>query len=119
MSYLESSSIAKQKNWVNLWLETDSKLVVLAFIKPHIVPWALRKRWENALHHARSINFLVIHIFREGNHCADRFSNIGLHVQDFTWWEVVHREILMEFAKKTLLVFLIIELLIKGFWFGF
>ncbi|XP_058742423.1 uncharacterized protein LOC131614904 [Vicia villosa] len=92
--------IAKQKNWNNFWLETDSTLVVLAFSKPHIVPWALRIRWENVIQHTRSINFLVTHIYRAGNYCADRLANIGLHVQDFTSWDVVHREILMEFAKN-------------------
>lgn len=30
--------IAKQENWVNLWLEFDTKLVVLAFTKSYIVP---------------------------------------------------------------------------------
>ncbi|XP_058770393.1 uncharacterized protein LOC131644024 [Vicia villosa] len=94
--------IAKQKNWNNLWIETDSKLVVLAFSKPFIVPWAIRNRWENVLHHSRNINFLVTHIFREGNHCADRLANLGLHVNDFTWWEVVHRDILAELAKNSI-----------------
>ncbi|XP_058776007.1 uncharacterized protein LOC131650311 [Vicia villosa] len=57
--------IARQKNWTNLWLETDSKLVVLAFSKPDIVPWTLRNRWENVIHHTRSINFSITHIYRE------------------------------------------------------
>ncbi|XP_058776647.1 uncharacterized protein LOC131650967 [Vicia villosa] len=94
--------IARQKNWNNLWLETDSTLVVLAFSKPHMVPWAFRSRWENVINHTKSINFLVTHIYREGNYCADRLANIGLHVQGFTWWDVVHREILMEFAKNSI-----------------
>ncbi|XP_058761813.1 uncharacterized protein LOC131635226 [Vicia villosa] len=92
--------IARQNNWTNLWLESGSKLVVLAFSKPEIVPWTIWNRWENVLHHTRSINFLTTHKYREGNHCADRLANIGLHIQDFVWWDVVHREILMQFAKN-------------------
>lgn len=30
--------IAKEKNWSHLWLESDSKLVVLAFTNPSMVP---------------------------------------------------------------------------------
>ncbi|XP_058761210.1 uncharacterized protein LOC131634556 [Vicia villosa] len=50
--------IAKQRNWSNIRLESDSMFVVLAFSKPCIVPWELRNRWENVLHHTKSINFL-------------------------------------------------------------
>lgn len=36
-------------SWQNLWLETDSQLVVSAFKSPNIVPWKLRNRWHNCL----------------------------------------------------------------------
>jgi hypothetical protein len=36
--------IAAQKGWNNLWLETDSVLVTLAFKSSKIVPWQLRNR---------------------------------------------------------------------------
>lgn len=48
--------IAKDKNWNHLWLESDSKLVVLAFKKNYMVPWSLRNKWENILHHTRFIH---------------------------------------------------------------
>ncbi|KEH22270.1 hypothetical protein MTR_7g035440 [Medicago truncatula] len=39
--------IAIEKNWTNLWLETDSKLVTLAFKNKEMVPWSLGNRWLN------------------------------------------------------------------------
>ncbi|GAU51667.1 hypothetical protein TSUD_180940 [Trifolium subterraneum] len=38
--------IATSKNWVHLWLEYDSRLVVLAFSKPSMVPWRIRNRLD-------------------------------------------------------------------------
>jgi hypothetical protein len=36
--------IAYQKGWKNLWLETDSMLVVTAFKSSKIIPWQLKNR---------------------------------------------------------------------------
>ncbi|GAU37904.1 hypothetical protein TSUD_163410 [Trifolium subterraneum] len=42
--------IAHTRNWHNLWLETDSTLVVLAFKNSNTkVAWNLRNRWHNAI----------------------------------------------------------------------
>lgn len=35
---------AHAHGWSNLWLKSDSKLVVLAFSKPFVVPWKIRNR---------------------------------------------------------------------------
>jgi ribonuclease HI len=76
--------IVASKNWVRLWLESDSRLV-LAFSKPSMVPWRIRNRWMNALLLTKSMRFMTTRIYREGNHCADKFANIGLTIQAFTW----------------------------------
>lgn len=34
--------IAHQRGWHNLWLESDSQLVIAAFENPNIVPWEIR-----------------------------------------------------------------------------
>jgi len=57
------------KNWNNLWLETDSRLVLLAFRADHMVPWSLRNIWFNCLQSVKNMNFLVSHIYIEGNMC--------------------------------------------------
>lgn len=37
--------IAFNRGWMNLWLECDFKLVLLAFSNVSIVPWRLKNRW--------------------------------------------------------------------------
>jgi hypothetical protein len=77
---LRAIEIASQHNWSNLWLELDSALVVLAFKKNTLIPWALRNRWFNVQLLMRNMNVIVTHIYREGNECADYLANIGLGV---------------------------------------
>ena len=55
--------IAHVKNWQNLWLETDSMLVLLAFKSAKIVPWSLRNRWDNCMFILSMFNFNVSHIY--------------------------------------------------------
>jgi ribonuclease HI len=83
---MNAIEIAASKNWNNLWLETDSTLVVLAFKSSSLVPWVLSNRWHNCLLLTESMNFIVSHIFREGNFCADGLANIGLFLDRLTFW---------------------------------
>ncbi|KAL5177721.1 putative ribonuclease H protein [Glycine soja] len=48
--------VAKDKGWLNLWIEYDSVLVIQAFSNPSIV-------------------LVLSHIYREGNFCADKLAN--------------------------------------------
>ncbi|CAJ2646936.1 unnamed protein product [Trifolium pratense] len=86
---MQAIEIAAFKNWNNLWLETDSTLVVKAFKSSSLVPWALRNRWLNCLLLTQSMNFVVSHVFREGNFCADSLANIGLTLDRLTIWNDV------------------------------
>ncbi|PNX89856.1 70 kDa peptidyl-prolyl isomerase, partial [Trifolium pratense] len=38
---MRAIEIAYCRNWKNLWLESDSTLVVMAFKSPVLVPWEL------------------------------------------------------------------------------
>jgi len=62
---MRAIEIAKEKQWLNLWLETDSSLVVYAFKSKNQVPWQIRNRWNNVLVIIRSMNFVVTHIFKK------------------------------------------------------
>ncbi|GAU47191.1 hypothetical protein TSUD_350560 [Trifolium subterraneum] len=86
---MNAIEIAASKNWNNLWLETDSTLVVLAFKSSLLVPWALSNRWRNCLLLTQSMNFIVSHIFREGNFCADGLANVGLFLDRLTFWNEI------------------------------
>jgi len=78
MAVILAVECVSQRNWLNLSIESDSGLVTLAVKSPHIVPWQIKNRWLNCLTLVKSMNFLLSHIFREGNHCADKLAALGL-----------------------------------------
>jgi ribonuclease HI len=85
---LRAIEIAFERNWLNLWLESDSTLVVSAFTNPKkSVAWPLRNRWKNALFMISQMNFIVTHTYREGNIVADLIANFGLSAPHLTSWE--------------------------------
>ncbi|RHN73363.1 putative ribonuclease H-like domain, ankyrin repeat-containing domain-containing protein [Medicago truncatula] len=83
---MRAIEIAARHHWNFLWLESDSALVVNAFKNHSLIPWRLRNRWNNCLHIVSSINFMVTHVYREGNCCADALANIGLTLDHLTIW---------------------------------
>jgi ribonuclease HI len=98
---MRAIEIAFQNNWHNIWIETDSSLVVSAFQCPNRdVPWVLRNRWRNVVRMARSMNCLVSHIFREGNQVADLMANHGLTLASIVYWHVAPLFIRDCFEKK-------------------
>jgi len=70
--------IAYLKGFQNVWLKSDSQLVILSFKSISVVPWCLRNRWQNCLFRIRNMRFVVTHIYREGNACVDSLANLGL-----------------------------------------
>src|SRR6266487_7107213 len=64
--------LASKNGWISLWLETDSQLVSMAFKNHGLVPWRLRNRWLNCVELTKNMRFIISHIFREGNRCADK-----------------------------------------------
>jgi ribonuclease HI len=70
--------IANSRNWQNLWLKSDSKLVVMTFNLVALVPWELGNRWMNCTKITRRMNFVVSHVlYRERNQCDDGLATIG------------------------------------------
>ncbi|XP_058776587.1 pentatricopeptide repeat-containing protein At1g63070, mitochondrial-like [Vicia villosa] len=90
------------RNWNNIWLETDSTAVVKAFNSPHKVPWQVRNRWLNCINIVTHWNFLVSHIFREGNSCADALANHGLTLPDYTFFSSISSFLRADFVKNRL-----------------
>ncbi|KAK2361038.1 hypothetical protein QL285_086244 [Trifolium repens] len=93
---------AVNKGWSQLWLESDSMLVVKAFSSSKVVPWALRNRWDNCLARISNMNFFVSHIYREGNHCADKLAGLGLTLPGFTWWNQIPPQLRDDFGRNRL-----------------
>jgi len=96
--------IAYNNCYVNLWLETDSQLVILAFKSSSVVPWILRNRWHNCLFRLRYMRFIVSHIYREGNACADSLANLGLSLNTNVvfWSDDIHDFIRGEYTRNRL-----------------
>jgi ribonuclease HI len=84
---MSTIEVAYKMNWKNIWIETDSTLVVLAFQNSNtVVPWNLRNRWSNILLLFRNLNGIVTHIQREGNHIADTLANHGCTLSSASFW---------------------------------
>ncbi|GAU50508.1 hypothetical protein TSUD_234280 [Trifolium subterraneum] len=80
--------IAYKMNWHNIWLETYSNLVVLAFTNSNTaVSWCIRNRWHNAMVLYNQMNGMVSHIYREGNQVADSLANHGCTLDTFSFWQ--------------------------------
>lgn len=80
--------IAFNKGWINLWLECDSQLVVLAFKDSKIVPWRLRNICSNCIDLTKRMSFRVSRIYREDNSYADKLANHGTLIDGFIWWDL-------------------------------
>jgi len=70
-----------------VWLECDSALVCVVFTAMTNISWMLRNQWNTCLNYCGKIRFRVNHIFREGNACADKLTNLGfIHRESFHWY---------------------------------
>jgi len=99
---MRTSELAKQRNYTHLWLETNSRIDVLAFKSTNIVPWQIRNRWFNCLDYTSSISFIVSHVHRKGNVCADRLANIGFSLNSFQYFYTLPREVREAYVQNRL-----------------
>ncbi|XP_050907957.1 uncharacterized protein LOC127121518 isoform X2 [Lathyrus oleraceus] len=92
--------ITHKRGWRNLWLETDFKLVSLAFKNSSSIPWRLKNRWFNCLSILNDMNFIVSRIVREGNRCADKLANLGLSVVNDVLFDSCPSIILNDYSRN-------------------
>jgi hypothetical protein len=59
LGVMNAIEIAHEKGWWNLWLETDSLMVTLAYKSSSMVPWMLRNRWNNCMVMLKDMNFIL------------------------------------------------------------
>jgi len=64
-------------NWKQIWLESDSMLVVKAFNQNSPVLWCLKNRWLNCKVFSSSIVCFCSHMHREGNVVVDALARNG------------------------------------------
>ncbi|XP_045806456.1 uncharacterized protein LOC123899387 [Trifolium pratense] len=99
---MRAIEIATDNGWRNVWLETDSTLVVLAFKSASLVPWKIRNRWNNCMYNITNMNFMISHIYREGNNCADALAKIGLTLVHLSFWNELPQAILESYSSDRL-----------------
>jgi ribonuclease HI len=86
---MRAIELAHQYKLKNIWLESDSLLVVSAFSNRFVqVSSNLRNRWKNTLILLNDMNCIVTHIHREGNTVADLLASHGLHLTSISHWSV-------------------------------
>jgi len=102
LGIITAINIAVENNWMSIWLETDSQLAVLAFKNLNMVPWSLKNKWLNCLERVRNMNFLITHIYREGNSCADIMANVGLALSSFVWFPSLPNCIRHDYGRNRL-----------------
>ncbi|XP_019416419.1 PREDICTED: uncharacterized protein LOC109327710 [Lupinus angustifolius] len=81
--------IANLRGWREVWLECDSSLVVDIVKGNKEPPWKLKNYWEHCKRIIPSLRLKVLHIFREGNSCADKLASFGLRSRTTSWWNLV------------------------------
>jgi hypothetical protein len=59
--------------------------IVGLFFNPHFY---FVNHLVNHLREIKSMGFCISHIYREGNHCADKLASLGLASTGFTWWNI-------------------------------
>lgn len=108
--------LAYRKGWIKLCLECESMLVINSFKDPKMVPWQMRIRWLNYVQLTRQMFFFspVMHVYREGNSCADKLAAHGLVIQDFIWWDTILDLVRADFVRNRLLLSFY-----RFFWFSF
>jgi len=94
--------IAHQQGMNHLWLELDSAMVVHVLNRNSQVPCKLRNRWRNCNQLIKNMNFIVSHVYREGNQCADGLANIGLTLTNFTSWNAIPSNLQSHFVLNKL-----------------
>ena len=91
---------AVEFNWNNLWIESDSTMVINAFMKKTVsIPWKIRNRWLNALKLSNTFNLKVSHIYREGNMVADKLATYS-HIAGGQYWWFTHPDFIADLVAR-------------------
>jgi hypothetical protein len=90
------------KNWCNIWLETNSTLLVMAFKSYVLVSWDLGNRWLYCIRITKSMTFVVTHVCMERNQCVDKLANICLTIVNFTIWHDIPSQLVGIFYDNRL-----------------
>ncbi|XP_050876223.1 uncharacterized protein LOC127079916 [Lathyrus oleraceus] len=68
---MTAMEIARERKWNNLWIGSNSAIMVKAFTNFSLFSWKVRSKWANCICITHDINFLIPRIFKKVNGCAD------------------------------------------------
>lgn len=96
----------KDKGWLKIWVKSDPLLVVKAFssINHYFIPWQVRNKYQACLDILNNKSFFISRIFREGNGCADFFSNIDCTSNSLTYFDSIPLDIRQDYVKNRLVL---------------
>ena len=91
---------AQKMGLTDVWFECDFILVCVAFTIKINVLWMLRNWWNTCLNYCGKISFMITHIFREGNVCANKLVILRfIHRESFHWYNTLSSRFL-EFSMN-------------------
>ena len=95
---IDAMEEAQKMGLTNVWLECDSVLVCAVFIARTNISWVLRNRCNIYLNYCGKVRFMVTHIFRERNACADKLANLlFIHREPFNWYNRLSSGLFLKF----------------------
>ncbi|XP_057808992.1 uncharacterized protein LOC131023449 [Salvia miltiorrhiza] len=97
LAIITAITLAHDRNWLRLWIESDSMYVVkLLESRSSDVPWRFMNLWQNTLRILQDFQLIITHIYREGNQPADIMAH-----NDRTegWWPFAINEITLAVAR--------------------
>ncbi|CAL0329797.1 unnamed protein product [Lupinus luteus] len=84
---IEAIQFAYKKGWKKVWLEVDSSTVVDIFKRKTNPPWKLISKWILCQDTMQFMDCYTLHIYREGNSCADKLANYGIDSTSYSIWD--------------------------------
>jgi len=78
---------AYNQGWNNLWVESDSQVVVMNLNIKGVVSWTISKGRNNCHVVISQMNFICIHKYKEGNYVADSLASHAHNILHFQWWD--------------------------------
>jgi len=106
--------LAWSKGFRRIWLACDSSLLCQSFSSFNLIPWSLRGRWRKYIKICKEIEFKVSHIFREGNHYANKLASLSLENKlELKWYDVLPAVIKLDILSINSPFFVLFKLVRK------
>ena len=110
---------AQRMRFTSVWLECDFVLVCVVFTTRTNVLWMFRNRRHNCLNYCDKMKFRFTHIFREGNVCTDKLSNLWfIYKKSFHWYNRLPSTLFLEFFMNMYSLHVYRVFLTYEFWFS-